>query len=296
MLMATYNGVEFVLEQIASIQGQTHSDFALYIRDDGSSDGTIETCRQAAARDNRIKIMHDNHGPSGCAAANFFLMLRAIDLTEYMFVAFSDQDDIWAPAKLARAISCLTEHCAEGYSSDLVAFDNDAGAAWYLKKSDSGRNLDYLFQGASAGCTYLLSQNAAALVKEKVELMRGAFPVDRSHDWLIYAVCRSHGLRWFIDSQSHVFYRQHGHNVYGAMLGAGGFIKKLGLSSTGWYRDHVLWNAKFLQRTDLEQSVLALVQRMGLIDRIKLVWRANEFRRSKRDRMLLQMALLLGRF
>jgi len=296
VLLATYNGAEFVLEQIASIQSQTHSDFTLYIRDDGSPDGTIDLCRQAAKRDSRIKIMDDARGPSGCAAANFFRMLCAIDLAEYPFVAFSDQDDIWAPTKLARAISCLTEGCAEGYSSDLVAFDNHAGSAWYLRKSDSSLKFDYLFQGASAGCTYVLSRKAAVLVREKVELLGGIFPANRSHDWWIYAVCRSHGLLWFMDSQSHVFYRQHARNVYGAMTGARGSIAKFRLSRTGWYRDHVLWNANFLQMTVAEQSIVKLVQRMGLVDRIRLAWGASDFRRSKRDRTLFRIILLLGLF
>jgi len=296
ILLATYNGAEFVLEQISSIQSQSHSDFTLYIRDDGSSDSTVDLCIQAAKKDNRIRILQCNHASSGSAAANFFIMLCATDLSKYDFVAFSDQDDIWAPDKLARAVFCLTEHNAEGYSSDLVAFDNKAGSAWYLKKSDASRELDYLFQGASAGCTYLLTRNAAVLVKAKFQSLHLAFPTNYSHDWLIYAICRSHGLRWYIDSQSHIFYRQHARNVYGAMSGVSGFITKFKLSGTGWYRDHVLWNVNFLQMTAAEQSILRLVQRMGLIDRFRLVWRANEFRRSKRDKIFFQIAVLLGRF
>jgi len=296
VLLATYNGAEFVSEQIASILCQSHADLTLFIRDDGSSDATVEVCLQAARRDGRITLLPYDQRPSGSAAANFFKMLCATDLAGFDYVAFSDQDDIWAPGKLARAVYCLREHRAEGYSSDLVAFDNEAGSAWYVRKSASMRQLDYLFQGASAGCTYLLSRKAALFVKEKFELAGCAFPATYSHDWLIYAMCRSHGLSWHIDAQSHIFYRQHARNAYGALPGARGFLIKLKLSGAGWYRDHVLWNAQFLNLSAAEQSVLKLVQRLGLLDRVKLAWQADQFRRSRRDKFFFQVALLLGRF
>ena len=40
ILMATYNGGEYLREQINSIINQTIDDWTLYIHDDGSSDDT----------------------------------------------------------------------------------------------------------------------------------------------------------------------------------------------------------------------------------------------------------------
>ena len=46
ILMATYNGEEFIKEQIESILLQDHQNFKLIIRDDGSSDGTLSVIKQ----------------------------------------------------------------------------------------------------------------------------------------------------------------------------------------------------------------------------------------------------------
>ena len=54
ILMSTYNGEQFLAEQIESIQKQTVKDWTLYIRDDGSSDTTPEIIKQYTQLDSRI--------------------------------------------------------------------------------------------------------------------------------------------------------------------------------------------------------------------------------------------------
>ena len=61
ILLSTYNGEQYLAEQVKSIQEQTYQEWKLLIRDDGSSDGTVEIIKQLAARDSRIHFINENH-------------------------------------------------------------------------------------------------------------------------------------------------------------------------------------------------------------------------------------------
>ena len=61
ILLSTYNGEQYLAEQVKSIQEQTYQEWKLLIRDDGSSDGTVEIIKQLAARDSRINFINENH-------------------------------------------------------------------------------------------------------------------------------------------------------------------------------------------------------------------------------------------
>jgi rhamnosyltransferase len=62
-------------------------------------------------------------GPaSGGAAQNFFRLLREGDFTGCDYIALSDQNEIWLPSKLTRAVARLNEANAQAYSSEALAF------------------------------------------------------------------------------------------------------------------------------------------------------------------------------
>lgn len=294
--LATYNGERHLDELVCSISSQTHRQWILFARDDGSKDGTRAMLAERAATDPRIRVVRDSGANSGSPAANFFAILHQIDLAEFDYVCFADQDDVWFPGKIERAIQCLATTGASGYSCDLIAFDNAARKAWYYQKSQDLRRLDYLFQGASAGCTYLLTREAAQLVRDRLGTLCAAFPSNRSHDWLIYAICRSHGLGWHLDKAAHVAYRQHGGNAFGALPGARGLSTRLRLARSGWYREHVLWLGQFLKNSPDEEAVLAAVKRLTIGDRLMLARRVSGFRRRRRDRVMLAATFLAGLF
>ncbi len=59
ILMASFNGQDYIQEQIDSITNQTYGNWRLYIRDDGSTDGTLTLCNKAAQSDERICVIND---------------------------------------------------------------------------------------------------------------------------------------------------------------------------------------------------------------------------------------------
>lgn len=115
--LATYNGARFLDAQLDSIAAQTHEDWHLYARDDGSDDGTREILDDFAfAHPDRVTLIRDDLGRLG-ACANF---ARVMGIVDAPYIAFSDQDDVWHPTKLARSLNCLTRLEA-AYPADTPA-------------------------------------------------------------------------------------------------------------------------------------------------------------------------------
>lgn len=93
--MATYNGAQYLREQLDSILNQTVQDFELVICDDCSTDDTYEILEEYSRIDNRIRLFR-NQANQGFRR-NFEIVINKC-LCE--LVALSDQDDIWLPDHL----------------------------------------------------------------------------------------------------------------------------------------------------------------------------------------------------
>lgn len=296
VMLATYNGEAFVAEQIKSILGQRGVATTIYVRDDGSSDGTLDIVRACSeTQPGRIVLLDDAPCRFGTACGNFLSMLVDIHRTPHDYFAFSDQDDIWLPEKLERGAARLRESGASGYASNLTAFSNALGTEWTIAKAGPQQRFDHLFQSASAGCTYVFDAKAAELIAKRIGRAEDHDWKGMSHDWLCYAICRSHGLPWTIDNWSGIRYRQHGQNLFGAMPGIKGALKRVSLMREGWYRGVLLRNRPFLDPTnDAEQPVLNRMARLNLRDRLWLAARVRLLRRQAKAQLALAGALILG--
>lgn len=298
VLLATFNGGRFLREQVESILNQGGVATTIFVRDDGSTDDTLNLISSyAAAYPSRIVLLAPAQRRFGAACENFLSILEDVVGKEFSYFAFSDQDDVWSPNKLRRALECLIATEASGYASNLTAFNALEDREWVIEKSQPQRRFDYLFQSASAGCTYVFDAAAAALIASCVA------PVERhdwsgmSHDWLVYAICRSHGLSWVIDDRSCIRYRQHAQNQFGALPGPAGVLKRLQLIRDGWYRGVVLRNRPFLDVSNSdEQAILDRLTRLNLRDRLWLATHTHMFRRERKARLALAAALLTGIF
>lgn len=98
VLLAAYNGEKYIAAQIDSVLWQTDPDWHLYIRDDGSTDGTVRIIEEYQERfPDKITIVRDQE-PCGNVTHNFF---RLLSYASGDYVMFADQDDIWYAHKLA---------------------------------------------------------------------------------------------------------------------------------------------------------------------------------------------------
>ncbi len=105
VLMGTFNGERFLAEQLDSLAAQTHPDWELWASDDGSKDNTLAILEAYRAKwgGERLTVLR---GPARGLATNF-LSLACKSGIQADYYAYSDQDDIWEPDKLSRAVSWL---------------------------------------------------------------------------------------------------------------------------------------------------------------------------------------------
>lgn len=107
VIMACWNGEDFLRDSVGSVLAQTFGDFELLVIDDCSTDGSWEILSAIASQDARVRLLRTAHNGGPAGARNLGL---ANARGEY--VAFLDCDDVWAPSKLERQLSFMK---ANGY-------------------------------------------------------------------------------------------------------------------------------------------------------------------------------------
>lgn len=203
--MATYNGGNYIENQILSLLSQTFKDWKLWIHDDGSIDNTIQVIKNYQKLDSRIHLLEDNVKCGG--AANNFLHLLKYSSSEY--IIFCDQDDIWMESKLEvlfRKIQNATEPVAvycNAYSYDGIKIT--ANKVSLIKRNNLNNSL-FLNSGVQ-GCSLMFNR---LLLDKLIDYPEYVY----MHDHYITMGAVSFGKLLFID-ESLMLYRQHNNNVTG---------------------------------------------------------------------------------
>jgi rhamnosyltransferase len=296
VLLATYNGIDFIAEQIESILSQTSCLVEIWVSDDQSTDGTWEWLREKSSVERRISLLPREHR-HGNAARNFYRLLRDVDSSKYDYIALSDQDDVWLANKLCLCIREMRERKAAAVSSNVVAVWPN-GRKKLIRKSQRQRRLDFLFESAGPGCTYVMTAECIGGFKQFLAANRSAVEAVQFHDWMLYAWVRSSGFAWYILPSATMYYRQHGGNEYGANSGWSAFLRRLAQVRTGWYREQILRIAGLVRDgasfTAECAATVRLVERRTMTSRIALIVKTSELRRKAADRAWLVLACLLG--
>ena len=103
--MGCYFGQDYLAAQLDSIQAQSYRHWKVWAADDGSTDATPELLERYQASWGRDRLAV-RRGPQQGFVANF-LALVCDDGIQADYFAYSDQDDVWAPEKLANAVAWL---------------------------------------------------------------------------------------------------------------------------------------------------------------------------------------------
>ena len=295
--LAAYNGIRYLPDQLNSIFEQTGVSVTLFVSVDKSSDGTETWIDTQAQKDTRIVVLP--HGECfGAAAKNFFRLLLDLDFSNFDYISFADQDDIWEQDKLIRHIKLMQEHGVDGVSSNVLAFWAD-GKKKIINKSQPQRELDFLFESAGPGCSFLMTPWLVNKVREQLTDKNSLAKDIVLHDWLTYAICRAHGHRWMIDSIPSVQYRQHENNVMGANAGWKAKWIRFKRLKHGWYRREVIKIVHICNGI----APIGEIDRLGnllaaknLFSQLKLLAYVTKARRSLLDRYLLALLIAVGIF
>ncbi|ACT47945.1 glycosyltransferase [Methylotenera mobilis] len=297
VFLATFNGSAWIQEQIDSILRQVGVDVQVYVSDDFSSDTTIALLEGLTKQESRIELL-PRTVIFGGAGKNFYRLILDVDLNDCDYVAFADQDDIWEQDKLIRHIGLMQQSGVDAVSSNVIAFWPN-GKTKLIDKAQPQRELDYLFESAGPGCTFLMTSQLVGLVKKLLSDPGGIANKVALHDWLVYAVCRISGRKWLIDSTPSLQYRQHEKNVVGANIGLKAKFSRLRKISNGWYKAEVLkiLAVSFqLSNNPKLLTISGLLEKSDLLSRLKLLRFVPQARRKLSDRFILGLMIVFDLF
>lgn len=210
VLMSSYNGEQFIEEQIESILNQEGVNVNLLIRDDGSSDSTKIILNNYNKLNNVTVLFAENIGVVG----SFLYLIDNAPDSEYY--ALADQDDIWYPDKLKKAVEMLSNCGNEkpllyGANQNCVDKYKNFMSLHFEKDISYTLNIEHVvFKNLLAGCTMVFNKNLLDILKLDKKSRKIAF--DRMHDVWILLIALIYGNVVY-DHRPCMDYRRHGNNV-----------------------------------------------------------------------------------
>ena len=301
ILMSTYNGQQFLAEQIRSIQEQSYTDWTLFIRDDGSSDNTKEILKDFERQDRRIHLI-DSDKSDNLGVIKSFHKLVNHDRADYYF--FSDQDDVWLPNKLELSLKEAQNYPVDlplmGYMDlKVVNQDLEIMTESMVKSQSHHANTELvqeLTENTVTGGVAMINHALAEMWQETDDILM--------HDWYLALLASAFGNLVFIDQPGEL-YRQHSDNVLGARTLSKRFRK--------WIRPHILfavyWDliknsqkqARHLLQMPLSQSNRELIEAFvtimdkPMLERFRIL-RKYGLRKNKAFHTLVFTTLIVTKF
>lgn len=296
VLVATYNGSEFLDAQFDSIRNQNVSDLKIFISDDGSMDSTHQIINNQSTLW-RVDSFNVRNGPKTGFAENFMSLICASDINADYF-AFADQDDIWETDKLSRAIKILEKlpsntpvlYCSRSQLIDKAG--RKIGFSPLFKKNPSFQNA--LVQCIAGGNTMLMNKAARNLIMQTKDTF------GYSHDWWAYILVTGVGGTVFYDSHPTILYRQHSNNVYGRNNNWLGALHRIRLLFKGQLRHWnnlncaALKNFSHLLTPENQQTLntFSIARNQRLLPRMLGIWKSGIYRQTWLGNIGLFMAAL----
>lgn len=214
VLMSTYNGEKFLREQLDSILAQNlpaDTELKIQVRDDGSKDSTLDILDEYVKKYDNVVSYYT--GENLKPAKSFWHLLKNCDPSD--FYAFSDQDDVWYPDKMERALATLQSRPNQDipllYTSNVMVTDAELNQKGVMNTEKMYTDLAHiLIYNVSNGCTQVFNNTA------RDEFIK--YDMDKNlvimHDRLADLLTAMFG-ELIYDDEPTMYYRQHGNNVVG---------------------------------------------------------------------------------
>jgi glycosyltransferase involved in cell wall biosynthesis len=233
ILMCTYNGEEFLEEQLDSIERQDYKKWTLFVSDDGSKDRTLSILKAYQKKWGKKKL-HIRRGPQKGFCQNFLQIIcdKKINADLYFL---SDQDDVWMPHKLSHILKKIAKLDATKlylYCARTTYVSSDAkkilGQSDLFLKPPSFNNA--IVQSIAGGNTMAFNNPLKKVIQKysRVDVV--------SHDWWLYILNELKGGQTLYDTESTILYRQHARSLIGSNRGFLAKMKRLSMLLGGSYR------------------------------------------------------------
>jgi glycosyltransferase involved in cell wall biosynthesis len=217
ILMSTYNGLKYLPELLNSIYMQKFDAvIKIFVRDDGSTDGTLDYL-ESQERIGKITLIK---GKNIGAKESFLWLITYAKSLHHNYFALCDQDDIWQPQKIDRAVSLLNISRKKLYSSSVELVDENLNSIGTYVHKGKKNFVSTFFRNYVTGCTCVMHRDFL----QDVEMPSNPDMI-KMHDWWLAMIAAAKDVAVY-DIESHILYRQHGGNVVGLQLGPLAFIKK----------------------------------------------------------------------
>jgi rhamnosyltransferase len=219
VLLATYNGSQFVSEQIRSLT-RNASPFTIHWIDDHSTDNTCSMVNRAV-RDTGVDLREWGHPDRQGYPKTFFDLLERVEAEFYLFC---DQDDIWQAGKIDATVRALqTDRLSPALSfSDPLIFNNDrpyeVRSLFDILELDPGQIIEptrsFTFVPAVGNTVGITRPLRNLYLRHKVIARSHAF----AHDWWMYILALSLGKVQFLANSPTTLWRQHQSNFSAAFF------------------------------------------------------------------------------
>ena len=308
ILMSTYNGEKYIKNQLDSLLSQNCPQLKILIRDDGSTDNT---CSILEYYSNKFMNITWYKGKNIGPCKSFFDLINKAD-SENNYYAFSDQDDVWLPDKISRAILILKKYSINEpalYCSDKIIVDQqlspcDTSIKQLVKKVSFG---NALVQNMCTGCTAVMNHKLFELIKYHIP------EYTIMHDWWFYLTASCFGNVYY-DSESLILYRQHGNNTFGTLLSRKALleyrIKQLFNQRGEIYKQVEEFKKIFFDSVETQSlndfTQVSLNKNQELVNellnskkllkyRLRLMFEPQIYRQKTLDNLILKLIILLGK-
>lgn len=218
VVLCTYNGEKHLARQLDSILQQTCPPHEILVQDDGSADRTCEIVEQYCEKYPLIRLVRN---PENLGFNRNFL--DAISKATGDWIALSDQDDIWAPDKIASLLETVRVTGKAVCFSRSRAFSDETGPVDFFDPRTPNYTIERLYLANIApGHTMLIEKGFSALLTwESFEQMDRWY-----YDEFIAATAAAYDQLAFCDKYL-VSYRRHPGQITAAQATAQINVKPL---------------------------------------------------------------------
>ncbi len=297
VLLSSYNGAEYIQQQLDSIFKQKDVKVFCLVRDDGSTDDTPNILLECQKLYKNLETISGKNVGYG---ASFLELIKMSG--EYNYYAFSDQDDVWEPLKLIKAVNKINKSDDKSpimYCSNCTIVNSNLekiGMLHSIKNVIPTKIVTALVQGFVHGCTMVFNRKSKDLVLMYQPKQNYA------HDFWIPLIHVFLGSVVY-DQNSYILYRQHNQNIFGKKRSLLRLIKLKFFfvnHRKNYYsqmaKDLLVGYGDYLNKIDYQQLKDISEYKSSVLKRLKLLFNKDIKRNTFRGTLVLKTLILLSKF